>query len=207
MVSLEATFIRLGQASRRPDGRGPMAAALSPMRNCLRGDTVRLGTDALDGLRAPLGLVLDSARWFTAACGLEYAKYFEETYRQRATALGTGVVPFADLWLMAQRRAVRPAAHAPRARRARACGSAGVAITWTCRLTPGGSSSEQPSLRERVTSEFPAQPLPWAMAVHHSPDLMIAGAEAASGGKLTWVLGEIHPSIVTMRYATWRGIS
>jgi hypothetical protein len=41
------------------------------------------------------------------------------------------------------------------------------------------------------------------MAVHHSPDLMIAGADAAAGGRLTWVLGEVHPSIVTSRYATW----
>jgi len=39
--------------------------------------------------------------------------------------------------------------------------------------------------------------------VHHSPDLMIAGAGAATGGPLTWVLGEVHPSIVTLRYATW----
>jgi hypothetical protein len=50
---------------------------------------------------------------------------------------------------------------------------------------------------------FPAQPLPWPMAVHHSPDLMIAGADAAAGGPLTWVLGEVHPSLVTSRYATW----
>jgi hypothetical protein len=41
------------------------------------------------------------------------------------------------------------------------------------------------------------------MGVHHSPDLMIAGAEAAAGGRLTWVLGEVHPSIVTTRYAPW----
>jgi hypothetical protein len=41
------------------------------------------------------------------------------------------------------------------------------------------------------------------MAAHHSPDLLIAGADAAAGGELTWVLGEVHPSIVTTRYATW----
>jgi hypothetical protein len=58
-------------------------------------------------------------------------------------------------------------------------------------------------LRERVRAEFPAQPLPWPMAVHHSPDLMIAGADAATGGRLTWVLGEVHPSVITIRYATW----
>src|SRR5439155_743647 len=39
--------------------------------------------------------------------------------------------------------------------------------------------------------------------VHHGPDLMIAGADAATGGRLTWVLGEVHPSIVTSRYAVW----
>jgi hypothetical protein len=39
--------------------------------------------------------------------------------------------------------------------------------------------------------------------VHHSPDLMIGGAEAASGGRITWVLGEVHTSLVTTRYATW----
>jgi len=32
---------------------------------------------------------------------------------------------------------------------------------------------------------------------------MIAGAEAATGGRLTWVVGEVHPSIVTSRYAMW----
>jgi hypothetical protein len=32
---------------------------------------------------------------------------------------------------------------------------------------------------------------------------MIAGADAAAGGRITWVLGEVHPGIVTSRYATW----
>jgi hypothetical protein len=32
---------------------------------------------------------------------------------------------------------------------------------------------------------------------------MIAGADAASGGRVTWVLGEVHPSMVSVRYATW----
>jgi len=41
------------------------------------------------------------------------------------------------------------------------------------------------------------------MAVHHSPDLMIAGADAAAGGPFTWVLGELHPSVVTVRFTSW----
>jgi hypothetical protein len=58
-------------------------------------------------------------------------------------------------------------------------------------------------LRERVRSQFATARLPWPMAVHHSPDLMIAGADAATGGPLTWVLGEVHPSLVATRYASW----
>ena len=201
MAGLEATFIRLaGIPPTRRAGELYGGRTLA-YEECLRGDTVRLGADALDGLRAPLGLVLDSARWFTAACGRQYAKYFEETYRQRAAALGTDVVPFADFWLMANDalfdqppKLIAPAVDALRQR-------------WMAILDlPSDARRIQlraADLRERVTSEFPAQPLPWAMAVHHSPDLMIAGAEAATGGQLTWVLGEVHPSIVTMRYATW----
>jgi hypothetical protein len=45
--------------------------------------------------------------------------------------------------------------------------------------------------------------MPWSIAVHHSPDLMIAGPDAAAGGRFTWVLGEVHPSVITARYATW----
>jgi hypothetical protein len=78
---------------------------------------------------------------------------------------------------------------------------------WTAVLDlPPGARRVQlraAALRERVTKAFGAQPPPWPMAVHHSPDLMIAGADAAAGGRLTWVLGEVHPSIVTSRYATW----
>jgi hypothetical protein len=44
--------------------------------------------------------VLDIARWFTIACGTAYARHFEAAYRQRASELGTDVVPFADWWVL-----------------------------------------------------------------------------------------------------------
>ena len=55
----------------------------------------------------------------------------------------------------------------------------------------------------RWPQAFPVRPRVWPMAVHHSPDLMIAGGDADRGGRYTWVLGEVHPSIVTTRYASW----
>ena len=201
MAGLEATFTRLAGVPPTRRAGELYAGRTIAYEECLRGDTVRLGSDALDGIRAALALVLDSARWFTTAVGALYVRHFDEAYRQRAAALGTDNVPFADFWLIVNEalfdqppRLIEPAVSALRQR-------------WAAILDlPPDARRIQlraADLRERVTSAFPAQPLPWPMAVHHSPDLMIAGADAVAGGRPTWVLGEVHPSIVTTRYATW----
>jgi hypothetical protein len=201
MAGLEATFTRLaGVPPTRRAGEAYAGRTLA-YEECLRGDTVRLGSATLDGIRQALALVLDSARWFTTACGALYQQHFAEVYRQRAGAHGTGAVPFADFWLMANDvlfdqppKLIEPAVRE-------------LAQRWSAVLDlPPGARRVQlraADLRERVAAQFPAEPLPWPMAVHHSPDLMIAGADAAADGPLTWVLGEVHPSIVTVRYATW----
>ena len=201
MTGLEETFTRLsGLPPTRRAGELYAGRTLA-YEECLRGDTVRLGADALEGLREPLALVLDSARWFTTICGALYARHFREAYRKRAAALGTDVVPFVDVWMLVNDtlsdppRLIEPAMRALEER-------------WLAILDlPPDARRVQlraADLRERVTAEFPDQPLPWPMAVHHSPDLMIAGRDAAAGGRVTWVLGEVHPSLVTFRYAAWQ---
>ena len=200
MNDLEATFTRLADLPPTRRAGELYAGRTIAYEECLRGDTVRLGADVLDGLRAPLALVLDSARWFTAASGALFTQRFEEVYRDRVAALGTEVVPFADVWMLVSDvlddppKLIKPVMDEVRQR-------------WSAILDlPAGSRRVQfraADLRERVTAQFPAGPLPWPTAAHHSPDLMIAGADAASGGRLTWVLGEVHPSMITIRYATW----
>ncbi len=201
MAGLEATFTRLAGVPPTRRAGELYGGRTLVYEECLRGDTVRLGADILTGLRAPLALVLDSARWFITACGALYERRFEEAYRQRAAVLGTDIVPFADAWMLVSDvladppQLIEPVMSALRHRWAEILD-----------LPPGARLVQlrAADLAERVTSAFPAQPLPWPMAVHHSPDLMIAGAGAATGGRLTWVLGEVHPSLVTMRYATWQ---
>jgi hypothetical protein len=201
MAGLEATFTRLSgaQATRRA---GQMYAGRTLVyEECLRGDTVRLGAGTLDGIREALTLVLDSARWFTIACGAGYARHFEAAYRQRAGELGTDVVPFADVWVLENDVLFneRPPFVEQVMRE--------LWQRWAMLLElPPDARRVQlraADLRDGVTAAFPAGPVPWPLAVHHSPDLMIAEASPDAGGPITWVLGEVHPGAMTSRYATW----
>jgi amino acid adenylation domain-containing protein len=201
MAGLEATFTRMaGLAPTRRAGAAYAGRTLA-YEECSRGDAVRLGADALDGIRAALAMVLDSARWFAADCGQRYAQHFDRLYRQRAATLGTEVVPFADFWLFANDalfdRALGPIEPAVR--------ELGQRWSQVLDLPPGARQVryQAADLTQRVASAFPARPRPWPMAVHHSPDLMIVGADAANGGPFTWVLGELHPSVVTVRFTSW----
>ncbi len=201
MAGLEETFTRLsGAPASRGAGRAYAGRTLV-YEECLRGDTVRLGADTLDGIREALALVLDSARWFTIACGAAYGRHFEAAYRQRAAELGTDIVPFADWWVL-ENDAIfyeRPSFMEPVVR--------DLWRRWAMllELPPDARRVHlrAADLRERVAAAFPAGPVPWPLAVHHSPDLMLAEGAPNAGGPLTWVLGEVHPGLMTSRYATW----
>jgi amino acid adenylation domain-containing protein len=201
MAELESTFTRYAKVPPTRRAGALYAGRTLAYEECLRADTVRFGGDILDGARDALGLVLDSARWFTAVCGALYARRFNEIYRERAAALGSDTVAFAEFWLLANDilfdqslELIQPAVRGLQQRWSKI-----LALPADQRRVERRSAD----IRGAVAAAFPAQPRVWPMAVHHSPDLMIAGRDAAAGGRFTFVLGEIHPSIVTTRYATW----
>jgi amino acid adenylation domain-containing protein len=213
MAELESTFTRLAKVAPTRRAGELYAGRTLAYEECLRADTVSFGGDVLDGARDALGLVLDSARWFTAVCGALYARRFTEIYRERAAALGSDAVGLAEFWLLANDalfdqslQLIEPAVRGLQQRWSTILGLPGDQGSLDGQRLPSGQRRVRLSsadLRAAVTAAFPAQPRVWPMAVHHSPDLMIAGRDAAAGGRFSWVLGEIHPSIVTTRYATW----
>jgi amino acid adenylation domain-containing protein len=208
MAELEATFTRFAKVEPTRRAGELYAGRTLAYEECLRADTISFGGDVLDGARDALELVLDSARWFTAVCGALYARRFTEIFRERAAALGSDAVGFAEFWLLANDalferplELIEPAVRGLQQRWSAILGlptEQGLLVEGQGRV-----HLRSADLREAVKAAFPAQPRVWPMAVHHSPDLMIAGPDAAAGGRFTWVLGEVHPSIVTTRYATW----
>ncbi|RZU53335.1 amino acid adenylation domain-containing protein [Krasilnikovia cinnamomea] len=191
--ALEATFTRLtGKPATRRAGQ-LYAGRTVAYEECRRADTVQVGTGTLDAVRAPLGLVLDSARWFTAAGAAIYRRVFEQTYQRLAADLGTPVVPFAEFWLR-----VGPTLFTPPERLTGALGRA-LQQRWAgvLRLPPDARRVRLSTtdIADRARQAFPPGQPGWPSAVQHSPDLMRAGDE--------WVLGELHPGVNTIRYATW----
>ncbi|MCX4387916.1 amino acid adenylation domain-containing protein [Micromonospora peucetia] len=193
MAGLEATFTRL--AGVPPTRRaGTMYAGRTPVyEECLRAGTVGIGEASLDGIRDALGLVLESARWFTAAGATLYERLCTQIYRRRAAELGTDVVPLADFWLLAGEALFHPP------ERLTALLTAALHRRWADVLALPADRRRirltAADLAPAVATAFPPGRPGWPTARQHSPDLMRAGDE--------WVLGELHPGVNTLRYATW----
>ncbi len=199
MTVLQETFTRLAGAAPVRRAGGTYAGRTPVYEDCCRAGEIEFGAAMLDQVRAALGLVLDSARWFTAAGAAVYRRLLSEIYRRRAAELGSDVVPFADVWLRVPEILFDPPAQvtAPLIRGLRQRWAQVLAIP----ADHGGRVARTAGeLAETVGRVFATGAPGWPTAVQHSPDLMIAtGPE----GKVQWVLGELHPGINTLRYATW----
>lgn len=203
LAGLGTVFTELtGEASVREAG-ALYAGRTLVFEECRRPDSVVLGPAALDPLRAPLALLLDSARWYTAAGAALYRRTLRAVFDRLVAGRADGVVPLAELWLAARgplldspEAVVRPLTRALQQRWERL-----LAVPAGVRRVARTSAE----LRAGFAEVFPAGAPGWTAAVQHSPDLMIAAPDldAVRAGDFDWVLGELHPSYHTMRYASW----
>jgi hypothetical protein len=162
--------------------------------------SVSVGEAPLARLAPVLGLVLDACRWLT----WEVARGVEATAAAIVRAAPQGSVPFGRLL----------AELAPELR-----GEPGLTldrVRWTMQtkatgiLEPERAEAGRLDLRldevaDRWRSEFAAPAPGWAAASLHSPDLLLAAADAdaVERGDFLWVLGEVHVAVNTLENRTF----
>ncbi|MER7672494.1 lantibiotic dehydratase [Kitasatospora sp. NPDC096128] len=204
--ALREAFVRhTGVAAERRPGQ-TYAGRTLVYQDAVRDVRVRLGRQVLEAAAAPLGLVLDSARWLTARVADRYHELFRGLFTAARARAGTadegGAVPLPRLLaeatpelLTATPRELPPLV-------------AGVVADFQQRWrdllrVPDGVRHHRVAV-EAVAREaaalFPPDTARWANAVQHSPDLMIAAADAGAvdRGDFLLVLGELHLAVNTL---------
>lgn len=194
LAEAEQVFTALvGQNARRDKPVQRYGRALV-YEDCRRDLDVTIGADLTDGLRRPLGLLLDSARWFVAELGLEVEADLTQRYRKlaadgRDVTVSDLVFVSGDVLNGLPGTAVTRVADDFQARWAELLATARpTAPDAGLRLDCAGAARLAAAL-------FPARPIGWRAAVQHSPDLMVSiGAD----GTAQWVLGELHMALNTL---------
>ncbi|MFD2765842.1 lantibiotic dehydratase [Micromonospora eburnea] len=157
--------------------------------------TVEIGRPLLEALSAPLGLLLDSARWFVAEAAERYREVFDDAYARASRRSGETLVPLASVLAIATPSLFFSLRELPEPVRKT---TAELQHRWEEILKPPAegqrhqvSSAEIAPLVRRF---FPETAPAWSEAIHHSPDVMLAttGPQAVDRGDYLFVLGELH---------------
>jgi hypothetical protein len=165
--------------------------------DCRRGLDVEVAADLLEELSRPLGLVLDSARWFCHQVSLRIREELRAAFNRLISAPSSAGAALTDLptyWLAVQGLffGERPLDIDDLAQDLvnRWQRVLGLSAATAHRLH---SSSEQ--LLQDSRNSFPAPPhCGWRTACHQSPDVMIAAKDedAIRDGAFVFVMGELH---------------
>lgn len=161
----------------------------------VRDTRVELGKPLLEALAAPLGPVLESARWLLARIAAEYTALFTGMHQRWSARTGETAMPLSKLLGMATPHLVYSARGLPEPVQA---ATAEFQQRWSRVLGRLPDSSRHAigsrELADGIRKEFPPVRPPWSAAVHHSPDVMLAATspEAIRAGDFLMVLGELH---------------
>ncbi|HEV3287385.1 MAG TPA: lantibiotic dehydratase, partial [Streptosporangiaceae bacterium] len=176
-------------------------------QDTVRDVTVELGQAVTRALAAPLGLILDSARWLVNDITGKYRALFTELLDRESARTGAPVplqrlltIAAPYLWFSAGKREVGELA---------AASIAELQRRWQQVLGPPQSASRHhvsaDAIAAKVAECFPARPVTWSAARQHSPDIMIAAASAADveRGDFLLILGELHLATNTLDSRLW----
>lgn len=193
LAGLDAEFTAItGLEPRRRPGKTYASRALC-VEDCDRDVEVTLGRPLLDGMAAPLTLLLEAARWFTGALADAYSAALRRLYDELR---GTGTeVRLDELWFLAQ-GLLFGTGDRPVDEVARDFTERWVRVFGLDAL-PAGTTRldlDAATLRPAVERSFPGRPPTWSAAAVHSPDLQVcaSGVDAVGRGEHLVVLGELH---------------
>lgn len=201
LSKLDEVFTRrTGKPATRLPG-GIYAGRTLIYQDCRRDLELEIGAKVIEDLSAPLSLILTSARWFSYEVAIANRNIFEQIYRDLLGPDGQGPVGFLQFWIRVQPFLIATSKRAstklvPEFQR-----------RWqeVLALPPGARRVHYRSedLRARVEEVFAAPHSGWRLARYHSPDVMIAAtdADAIRRGDYSFVMGEVHITINTLRYS------
>jgi hypothetical protein len=170
-------------------------------QDSVRDVRVELGA-AVTAALAPLGLVLDSARWLVNEVTASYQVLFGELVDREAARSGGAPVPLQRLLTLASPYLGFDYRRGP-SEIAAMC-VAELQRRWQKVLGPSGSGRRYQvradAIAARAAEYFPGRPVAWSGARQHSPDIMIAAASPGdvARGDFLLVLGELHLAVNTL---------
>jgi Lantibiotic dehydratase, N terminus len=196
LAGLAETFEQVtGAASSRRAGENYAGRTLV-YQDAVRDVRVELGAAVTRALAAPLGLVLNSARWLVNDIMDRYRVLFADLLDRETTRAAGAPVPLQRLLTVASPYLYT---HGNRGIGELAMTSmAELQRRWQQVLGPPSSDRRHQvsadAIRVRATECFPGRPVTWSSARQHSPDIMIAAAspDEVERGNFLLVLGEIH---------------
>jgi hypothetical protein len=199
--NLEDTFTCLtGLDSTRSAGE-MYAGRTLVYEDCRRDVELEIGPDVVESVGPALSLLLKGARWFSYNTARLTEKLFGRIYADLARKANSKTVDFATFWYrlypvifgdQKQPGDVVMPSFQERWERV-------LSIDWEKHRIEYTSDE----LRGRVHAAFDAPGSGGKSVIYHSPDVMIAASSAGAiaRGDYKFVLGEMHPSVNTLRFA------
>jgi hypothetical protein len=208
LAGLANTFEQVtGSRSTRRAGENYAGRTLV-YQDAVRDVRVEFGAAVTRALAAPLGLVLDSARWLVNDITARYRELFTELLDRESARADGAPVPL-------QRLLTRAAPYLSAGMSGRGVGELAEASVaelqrrWQQVLGPPSSPSRHQVSADAIAAKaaeyFPAHPVAWSAARQHSPDIMIAAASPreVQHGNFLLVLGELHIALNTLSGRLW----